>query len=1756
MVGCNSSDNQQDKNVRVANSGVFTPIEIKINGEEISSSFSLGEYVTASEKVKVDIEIRNNTNYSLEDISVSFPGRVSKFYDFYSTGSEEVSFPGEDGTCGTSLASKSTCKITLGFSTNKSGVYAQNVNIEFKNLVERDQKTVNFSVLAGQPASLIFDDGSSNSFFFGNKVGAAQKPVLERSEVATFSKSLRLSNQGELTARDIIFNLPFNCSSSDDNFLGDLTNYTGDTSPAKNFCDAWVLTHNCPQALAPGAECDLKVEFTPLNQDQSWGFDQGLEELYYTSTVDIGYKDTPNVTTTSLKGNFETYSTTIGAKFTTSKNDIIFADDVIVGNFVTDVFQIKNTGYREGELLSFEFNKNDLTKDGVNKAVCIATSASSTYLKCYEETLVTELTLEEFPFIVSQRSDCFNPASSAPRYINIDEQCILDVRFQPSVNYQSRKAFGYDLSLNYDSRWKGLVDLKTAALFEITSKALHAGKIIISNVEFDDKVVNREGAIIAEGIDDSVDLGRLALLSAGYETFRPIKITFHNIGGASIDVFRAFSGVSGGQMGLTELDMVTNKTVGNYSTKYFKDIKIDQSNCGNLGVIVGDPSGTPISKCSVSMLFAPISMSTTNEQNESMFDLMTGADPLKIFSFHYHDEANFSDFNFETEVPDISASNPAAWRVVNLGIKAELIEKGFLADYSKLGKRLNPSIIRDNVGYLNFIFTNIGTGPISWIPYQGTNIDLEGALYFDDGIKRVVVSDPAAYGATYDCNQVFDFDFNNTNRFDPDNDGNPATANDASIISTRLSGKPVLSKLESCVLRVKFEDTTSMLRQSKRAVNETNNSIGNYIYSSPQDNTLDAYNLRDFGVDITKYLAVSFFDGDSSGQAAAGSTNEFELNFGEYFEVGSSHLKGAIVAGGDIDDQARVVASDPQPYMSAVTYRPEINYPSYNRLNNGNTQTIPASTIPAEYYAALNVSHSLVDCDYYKSCESPIFVENSRLNSDFDMTGIDYLFHAGTFPTGKDISFQFSLGNASGNISGAKYSGEQLLGAPEIMFSANHTTLNNQNLNSAQYPIKAIAQNVRKVLLEFNAAAPGIYTSVYQVSYNTGRGNTNQNMTFKVRVVAEALATVPVLDISYADYDADGNLLATKYPLTKAYNHDESPGSLIFEAAQLTTADPTGPALKKRIYIENNGSVTASSLNISFKDDPISVTNSSSVGANSFSSKAIKIVGTDCTISADFNFTAGSQCYIDIWYQPTLTDLNKDISLSMKYDTSLGRNQFIQENSLLTFTPLSPSVIEFANTPLQNIQYKDRENGDILKSGQKAYVINLGNVTYDQINKEFITTRELLNPGVDTRASLVRQYEKLNGITNPNLDPSSVTYDGNGYVEIYNAGAVRAMVNSVCLFGGTNEAASPNSQKGFNGDTTEQCFIKISFTPGINIIGRSVSFTNVQDVSDFYFYLEYYNNKRDSFDKVYVTFTGKFAPPISNVSMTPFYSGVYALTGGEVGFSWQDLTPSSPLLGPISGYRIYYTKFPGEISSMEKLIEGSAKFVDVYGQNDIVLLDSYIQNLTSYYLKVVAIRDNPGYTAGLFPGLSTGLFLSEAINTSMKVTIPSSEFFYDYFTDSLILYDKLSGIYDYFGAVNACQGEGTILISDNGASVQKFFELIGQDHWDSIALDFISTTDYGSQNPRGIPHWIYEGLNYNIDSIFGAGQVPGYDPTLTYQRFGAQGLFYIRSSAEAQAMYGPNVAKTEGGWLNFLDYEGYISPVAKEAFARCAIPMN
>lgn len=1771
LVSCIAPSSEQGgEDISVENDGVYTPISYKINGKEVEGDFDLGEYETGSDTIAITVDVKNNTRFPMTQMGFSYPGQVSKVFDFYESSGGEPAYPGEGGTCTTVLYPQASCQIVLSFYVAKSGVYEQQGMFYYKNLVEDDNRVVNFRILAGQPASLIFDDGSTNQFWFGNKVGNAKKPVLERADIITYSRSLLIQNKGELSAKNVNITLPTTCASYDQTFTGDLLNYTQSGFPSVNYCEPWNILHDCPSELGVDESCSATITFIPPNQDPAWGFDQALEEVNYQAKVSTKYESSPvSSSLTTLTGNFVTNSTTIQARFKTTKLEQDFGDEVIVGNKKYDIFQIRNDGYREGELKMFVFSK-DLSGSyhGEDKVYCRKYDSSSGYFKCYNEDFSTEYSLEDFPFVINGRDGCFAAPGDDPVYVPIDGTCVFDIIFQPSINYKQRYDFKYNIAINYDARHKGLETIKEVPLFDIVSKSLHTGKIEVASIKFGGFDESLAGAIADTGIDQSVDLGRLALLSQGYEFWRTLSITFQNTGGADIDIYKAFSGITGGSTGRIELTTADGLNIGPHNIKYFKNVKIDSNNCGVSGKLEGDPSldsGVPSSKCIITMEFAPIAQTTNQKQDESMFDNLNLDPPQKMFTFTYHDGSNYSDLNRFGGSPDISSSETDAWKEYNVGITAKLIQKGILADYSELNADAEI-LVRGNIKYKNLIFHNIGTGPISWIPYTGDDIDLYDPSQLNGGLTRVSVTNPSDYGANYDCNNVFDFGYKSLD----DNEDGSENAADVTQIKNRVDSLTKLKKLEKCVLRLRYQSTSHQLG------NDFNESsiILKHVNSEELSEQDKLYLVNNWNLDKT--LSIDFYDGDADGQAEVGT--DFTKEFGEFFETTKSHLRNMVTATARFNPMARLVAVNPEPYMSASIVMPPFNQPSFDYLGpDNNVITQSAKSYARQFFSAQNLPYSYLDEDgqpddsvdtcqssaYFSSCLSQTFISNAISGGSIIDSDVDYVFHAGTFPKNEWFYIKMSIVNATNtnakitNVSTSNMSDSNYL----FGFTAEYDSPVNESLGKASPGSSAITGGFDVPLL-FIGYTVGQHSMTYEVTYETGRASLPTS-TFKVRIIADVLDTIGRASVEVEDYDTTTGtavLTGTKTPVGTGYNHGFHGSDFIeYKAVEVSARDETAPYLKKRVHVKNESGFRMHNLSIKYLDTPISDQASEELSFSETAlTRAIRVMDNTCD---DDNYLDHTEfCHIDIWYQPDKDDEETELFLSLLYDTGNNRNQFIQQNIRLNFVPQPPSVVTIKDTNEENINYVDRETGEEVY-GKKAYVLNFGTVTYNQNNFSYSFLKKLENNNTQTRASLLKQYEKHRGLGNSGYDSSHITdYDSDGYTTIYDSGTstpkIEVKANEVCLFGGTNESSLDAFDRGFNQNTTEECFLKIVFTPGINMLGRRLSFTEIDDVSEVYFELEYYNNKRSSTDSFFVTLTGKVKPPASVLDNAEPYSNIVSYSGSEIQFNWTSMSPVSPEVGGIIGYRVFYSKFPDDLGDVIDMMDTNAKHVDVYTGNSVTLDDSYIQDLTKYYIKVVAIRSNSGYTAGVFNNLPSGEFLSFPVIDNLEVVVPSSDFFYNHQGKMLVSYSKESGRHKYYEAISVCQNLSPIYISDKGLQSLKTFDLITQAAWDAIEVDLLVNSDYPEVGR--VRHWIKSGLIYDVDNIF--QNHPDYNSSNAYQRFESLLQAYFRSSSTHISEYGTSlVAKTEGGLFNNSDYEGYeafMGPGIPEGIARCYIPLD
>ncbi len=96
VAGCNTKKGQD---VEVNTSGIYTPVSITYNFEELSTAYDFGEYLIGSGPAIYKITDRNNSFFPITDLNLAMSTFESFGFSFEKLEDGKNKFPGKTGTC-------------------------------------------------------------------------------------------------------------------------------------------------------------------------------------------------------------------------------------------------------------------------------------------------------------------------------------------------------------------------------------------------------------------------------------------------------------------------------------------------------------------------------------------------------------------------------------------------------------------------------------------------------------------------------------------------------------------------------------------------------------------------------------------------------------------------------------------------------------------------------------------------------------------------------------------------------------------------------------------------------------------------------------------------------------------------------------------------------------------------------------------------------------------------------------------------------------------------------------------------------------------------------------------------------------------------------------------------------------------------------------------------------------------------------------------------------------------------------------------------------------------------------------------------------------------------------------------------------------------------------------------------------------------------------------------------------------------------
>lgn len=1752
LLGCQQKGKEA---VEILNGGIYTPISVEINGIPATDVFDIGEYETATEARNIIIRVRNNTMFPMTDMDFVFAPSATQAVSFLRSEEGQPKYPGAGGTCGATLLPGNTCIINLQYEAAASGVYTQPAKFEYKNLVEPDGRPITFTFLAGTAASLVFTEDKTR-FVFGDEVGPTKIPVVERAVKQVYTRNLEVKNAGELSARDITLGLTQSC-------LSNVTNQCPD-----GMGEVYSITHNCPQRLLSGVTCNIIVNYAPKNQDPEVGpVPPEIVDIRYESTIKANYINNPDNDRAVLTGYFSSVSATIEARFETSIDNLIFETPIIAGNRALKQFRINNTGYREGELQKIIFTNIV----GSHVATCIREDENNQYLKCFNQILTEAKTLEELPFFLKDRNDCVSVHNGADKtYTNVGQSCVYDIYFQPSIKYLSEISFDLDMYAEYDTRWQNLEVIKQKELQLLSATAQSAARLVVTSVKIGpmDYVSSLEPATIDPYKSYTYNFGRLALLSPAYFKRKPFTITLRNEGQFSAKnlVFKDGRNTTIPYQGTNPLGV----DLGVHNIKYFSGTMVDDLGCTEI-----PPGGS----CTIKSNFAPIGLNDELKQMENMFDELIGnqTDFVKKFIVTYDDGAFYQDETLVSTVRDIPL------RTLQSKIKATLVTKGVMSDYSNENTFKNGPQTFGNKRTDVWIFRNIGTGPMSYMPYVGNESFPRRELFLERTTNLNL------HDADFDCLDMFDFSYNPADSIATIQSRMGTWSTYPTSLNTE-SGWHALPAEKSCALTLVHqgkESAKTILESGMDSLELTTYSgeLGRFFSQFESGNNLWEYPRQsNFNFDFQ----VDYFDGDNTDPAVVGDPIRGVL--GSY----QSTLKKTI-GGGDLG-YAKVIPVNFYPQTAALMYRPGFT------LSNLVVGTVnkPGKVIPP--FWAIGPMNAIINDPQYTPFMKG-FHSQTHISPDLGSLpgGYDYVVYLGTYPVGENHIASVKLSNRG--ASGADLTNTYFETAVSPLSLASGEISGVDSLFIAAASPSAAGLEVSDIGntlgIRFNPSGPGRFTNMLTYTYTTGEfvnsvSGAQRTKTIKVLVVADAMSVFPNLSVDVYDFDVveqDGVApLVTMNPSPTSINptsnnNSATPPKVTLSSIKLSSPTSNDTFVKKRIVFKNTSATQKLyNLKINLKASTTALTALTSIFVGTAS-----LDQSNCTAAfsnsregnglASLNEagTPGDSCYIEIRYQPKLTDAPRNTLLSFMYE--LKPNQYIEKHIAVELAPVDPATVAVVDGPSTTLSREDvyDEFGNtipgshplsfgtqIMNADPMPLNFNQGSGTFKRLT--------VSNAGV-TKASFLKAYHDYLDEHNPayagpilpgtNVIPAPGDYvtggDGYEYTTIYlkkyTTGEKRVEVRAsrACLFGDDeSNGLVPWFQKGFNASTTTPCFLEIYFNADINYAAREILIKQPTRMKDNYFRLRYYNYNRSSVSQIplYFHLKGLIKPPVSGFASTPIFANVETKETGTATFSWSSMIGSAPVVGPIVGYRVYFSSSQGDITG-DVYPLGTTKFVDTFDINARTRLFTGMQKGRFYYFRVVAIRQNSRYKAKYFPGLADGFFLSEVspVNTTnyLRVTIPLAGT--EYIHSLKLLVER--GMYwptpsTWATADTKCKTRTTAVLFNGTVSTPRPYSLLSKAAWDIIKFNPLY---HEYSNFLQVPHWVSGGATYNISTYMGAQ--PGYNPAELTQTFPVSRLFYYRDSNSWNSL----VAMAVGGVLDtdYSDYTSLVDSKAEFGVGRCMI---
>lgn len=1640
-----------------------------------------GEFITGGDAVSIIGEFTNRSKFAYTDVEIKISELPISLLKFTPNLEGKNIYPGVGGNCGSTIYPGQTCQIHMTFTPSSTGPLIQTVTINYKDLVDENVISSSLKFFMGESPYLIEINNERDHNF-----GTIERTLPDN----IYTKKVTLKNIGGITARNVLIEL----SNVDENAYS-------------------ILENHCPSQLLAAEECDIIVAVSAPN------YLPADENSLFTSRLTANYNKNPlNAIRPELGRfgfDFSVYSAKVEGVLGVNGAAGLFFPELIHGNKVESVFQLRNIGSRDLILRSL------LVYDSVgsNVAKCRIENATGK-LKCFDPVQThLEKDFINFPFLFQDPNNCFYNYSQADyatsadfiaqSYLitpNLEETpgrtCDVGVTYHSSVaNLTDRSFSGWSLGFEYDSTYldekviHSTNRISGASVSIINAEAIVPGKFYVNNYQFANQAYpSGPGPYL-------FNIGRVTALQTNstYSDMGMFKLKNTSLK-AALKIKEIYTENDLGQK--FNID-TTARTINNY----FTAVKMAAACKLNSPLI--------IQNCDLSFNYSPkLPVSTIRNYGKTQVD--NGLN-FRRFKLVYSDGCTVLDDGI-TPCPDKEivfdfTSQIIARGNLQFGGPKQVGASGQVKTQHAPGaiKRTpTGNLMAGERGWQHLWLTNIGSGSISYLKLV-SGFDLYTANGFIP--FYIIPNTDGLVAGEYDCASFLR--------------GTPQS--DSRLPLLPFNSNEVIDFPAGASCRLTIE--TMMYPNEIAYVDST--IFWNTIFIRGDTQTREHYNLGT----VLRNISFEFFDGDLNPPTQ---TPNFRDGFGER-KIINGGATGKWQLRTVFDYPGKLIPKNPNPFSGAVLYRPRLNWdslvkhPHSQYTSFGNITTIAPQVYNFAIFSGAKISYNVNGAGSFDS--PPAFITgiplagtkeafnyldigsevNYALKFNDYAEGIspesdepvEYVYYAGAFPATLNEVLKFSLQLENRPASGAASLITNITSSIACKQSPTDCEPTRPSIKRGEYLLQhslggANVANVDFWLsLENVTNDVGRYESVFTVSMKTP-----YDRTIKIKVIADIVpADLRSYKIETTDYNclsSNGTTcdtleqLGSPVDITDQFLITNSPASiftmsgvmaspLIKQKKFTITNTGTAPIYDFKLFLKSSPAATALNYSSGLGINITPVPNAYTVGflqnqyqcqstANPI--KGVLLPGHSCDIMLNFKAVAAAAFpqYVGISHKllgPSASNDRSGVYVS-KYIQGMfeGNNQ---ANLIVFGREFNTKALNYGGKlvysyPIRFNSYS--QNNHPVLSDYPTQIIDSQSLITDPILQIYNQRSE--------KASFLREYEKFacGGVKGGCVPPN-----GQLWTTFYQQNGIKLEGRIACFYGADfSNPSIPADQKGFNDNsasTSSPCLVRLTYQADLSKIGE----INPQNTL---FEVEYYSSQRLVTKKMYMHLEG-FIEPYRSIASQNSLVDVYSDPDGNVSLKWDPFVDEISPKGDVIKYRVYYSK---KSDDLLKIYEASAPTTllsaDTQGL-EYELSFTGLDHSAIYYFRLVAIRQ------GLTLANQPVTYISVAGNfLRQKVIVPPPGFAFDYKNRNLIERSLSPDPVTKTQAINDCLMD-RVRIDDQNIKHTKELRLLSTTVFSQIETEedaLISANGDGSMltysdhNYNDFAIWVNEVENLNY--VFGA----------------------------------------------------------------------